>query len=311
MNFKIIGDQPAEVGECATHKIALILRVGLGLVFLAGGWWKLSRAIDPAASGALVEKYTATSGYINSFFDQFLFTGALGSVLTPLSFLIILSAFELIAGIALIIGLFTRGFSFIFAFLLWSFVVALPVITVAQVGADIKTHFSPAILVQIRDIGLSGAFFALLAMGSGAYSVDQKFLGRGFAPASLNWNNYGLLLRLSVAIVFIVGGIFYGYSYIKSFIGFPIALTIVGLVLASGHFTRLAAAAAFAIVLWYCFGKLSLDTSFWNNFNAIKRELAFLAASLVLIIYEGGRSFQLASLFQNPMSALSGEKKSS
>lgn len=310
MNLKIIGDQPAEVGECATQKIALILRVGLGLVFLAGGWWKLSRAIDPAASGALVEKYTATSGYINSFFDQFLFAGTFGSSLTPLTFLIILSAFELVAGIALIIGLFTRAFSFIFAFLLWSFVIALPVVTIPQVAADVKTHLSPAILVQIRDIGLSGMFFALLAMGSGAYSVDQKFLNRGFGPASLNWNTYGLLLRLSVGIVFIVGGIFFGYSYIKSFIALPIVLTVVGFVLISGHFTRLAALAAFLIVLWYCFGKLSVDTSFWNNFNAIKRELAFLAASLVLILYEGGGSYRLASLFKNPMGALSGDEKS-
>lgn len=300
MTSYILGDVPTDVNARAIDKIALILRLGLGLVFLAGGWWKLSRAIDPNQSAALAEKYMASNGYINSFFEQFLFEGALGSFLTPLGFLIALSAFELLSGIALLSGLFVRGLSFIYAFLLWSFVIALPVVTVPDVATDIKTHFSPAILVQIRDIGLSGAFFALLAMGSGRYSLDQKLFGRGFAPASLNWNHFGLLLRLSVAIVFIVGGVFAGYGHIKSFIPSPIILTIIGIILASGYLTRLASIAAFLIIAWYCVGKLSMETSFFNNLNSVKRELAFLAVTIVLAVFGGGQAYRPGRLLTAP-----------
>ncbi len=141
--------------------------------------------------------------------------------------------------------------------------------------------------------------FALFAMGSGKYSLDQKFLGRGFAPENLNWNHYGLLLRLSLASVFIVGGVFFGFSHIKSFIPVPIALTLIGLVLASGHATRLAALAAFAVIAWYSLGKLSLDTSISSNLNSIKRELAFLALSLILMLYQGGLFFRPLDLLSN------------
>ncbi len=308
MTFKIIGEVPTDVDSPSVDTIALILRVGLGMVFVTGGWWKLSRAINSETSAALVDQYMAANGYINGFFEQFLFTGALGSVLTPLGFLIAFSAFELLSGLALLSGFLVRGLSFVYAFLLWSFVIALPVITVPDVATDIETHFSPAILVQIRDIGLSGMCFALWAMGSGKYSLDQKLLNRGFAPQNLNWNHYGLLLRLSLAVVFVVGGVFFGFSYIKSFIPVPIALTLIGLVLASGHATRLAAMAALAVIAWYSFGKLSLDTSFWNNLNSIKRELAFLALSLILILHRGGLAFRPLDLVKQPLTALFGGK---
>lgn len=301
-----MGNVPSDVEAADADRIALILRLGLGLVFLAGGWWKLSRAIDPSSAGALVERYMAPNGYINSFFEQFLFSGVLGEVITPLGFLITLSAFELISGIALIAGLFVRALSFVYAFLLWSFVIALPVVTVT--GIDSATHLSPAILVQIRDIGLSGMFFVLLALGSGSLSIDRILFARGYVQSKPSWDHLGLLLRLSVAIVLIVGGVFYGYSYIKSFIPLPAVLIIIGAVIASGYFIRLAAIAALLVIGWYCIGLLSWDTSFWNNLNAVKRELAYLAACIVLIVYQGGRSYRPGFVFQKPLDALMGTK---
>lgn len=79
MPLKIMRDVPTELKSTSVDKIALILRTGLGTVFVTGGWWKLSRAINTETSAALVDKYMAPNGYINGFFEQFLFTGAMGS----------------------------------------------------------------------------------------------------------------------------------------------------------------------------------------------------------------------------------------
>ena len=306
MNTKFLGDGPTRIDATQADRIALTLRIGLGLVFLAGGWWKLSRALDPDRAGALVTRYMADNGYINAFFDQYLFTDP-GALLSPLAFLILLSGFELISGIALLAGAFVRALSFVYAFLLWTFVIALPVVTAP--GAEIETasYFSPALLVQIRDIGLSGMFFVLFKLGSGPYSVDQQFLNRGAPPADVDWNVYGLLLRLSVAAVFIVGGLFAGYDHIKSFVDSPVLLVLIGLILASGHGMKIGAAAASAVVTWYCIGKLSGDMSVWGNYNAIKREFAFLAAAGLLFVYQGGRAFRLDGLIKAPMTALLGK----
>ena len=120
-----------------SDRIAFILRLSLGAVFIIGGWWKLSRAIDPAAAEALVERYMAPNGYINAFFADYLFNGLILEVLDPLIFLTLLSTFELVAGVALVVGIFVRSLSFVFGFLLWSFVVALPVITDPGAGVDV------------------------------------------------------------------------------------------------------------------------------------------------------------------------------
>ena len=305
MTLKLLNGAPAGVNAAHANLIALILRTGLALVFIAGGWWKLSRALDPGRAEALVSRYMADNGYINAFFNQYLFADA-GALLTPLSFLIILSAFELLSGLLLLAGVFVRALSFIYAFLLWSFVIALPVVTAP--GADIgaASYFSPAILVQIRDIGLSGMFFILLNLGSGAHSADQRFFHRGFPPMEANWNAYGLLLRISVASVFIVGGFFAGYDHIKTFVDVPVLMIAIGAVLASGHGVRIAAAAAFAAIVWYCAGKLSPEMSLWGNYNAVKRELAYLAACGVLFVYRGGRAYLLGDLVRKPMAALVG-----
>ncbi|MCE7997969.1 MAG: DoxX family protein [Rhodobiaceae bacterium] len=308
MFSKILGDVPSDVESARADMIALVLRLGLGSVFVIGGWWKLSRALSVDHADALVGRYIASDGYINTFFQDYLFTGDVGDVLTPLGFLMLLSAFELISGLALMAGLFVRALSFSYAFLMWSFVVALPVVTASGYPGDLTSHFSPALLVQIRDVGLSGMFLVLLHLGSGSGSLDGKLFARGNARPQVNWDNYGLLLRLSVAAVFLVGGFFAGYGHIKSFVPIPILLVLVGGLLASGHLVRPAAFAAFLIVAWYCFGKFHLDVTVWNNLNAVKRELAYLAATAVLFAVGGGNAFRPSVLVRAPQEALLGPK---
>lgn len=80
---------------------ALALRSGLGLVLVSGGIAKLERLLTRTTSKGIVDQYV----------------GLLRTVLTPWSFLPVLSAFELIAGIILIAGLMIRPLALIWAFL--------------------------------------------------------------------------------------------------------------------------------------------------------------------------------------------------
>ncbi len=283
--------------------IALVLRLGIGAVFLVGGWWKLSRAIDPTRADALVSRYMAPNGYINEFFQTYLFSGDL---LTPWMFMTALSAFELAAGIALILGLLVRPLAIIFGLLMWSFVAALPVVTTPGLAPTDATFLTPALIVQIRDIALSGFCFALAAVGSGAVSLDAKLLGRGEPMGMVGWANIGLLIRMSVAVTFLVGGAFYGLDHVKSWIAVPLVSIAIAAILLSGHGVRLAAIAALAVLLFYCGGKLDSAKPLWDNLNAIKREFAFLAASGLLLVFSGGKAFQLGALIHDPKTALFG-----
>ncbi len=187
-----------------TERLALVaafLRTGLGLVFVIGGFSKLSLLLNASTHDGMVANYMGTAGYINTLFQDYLFFE--GSPFTPSGFLITLSAFELISGIALMAGLMVRPLALFYGFLLWSFVVALPVHTVPGVAIDVKTYTSPAIFVQIRDITLSGMMFVLFNLGAGIGSLDNRLFPH---KPSISWTSLGLLLRFSLGITFIVGG---------------------------------------------------------------------------------------------------------
>lgn len=295
-----------KLSAAQTDQAALMLRLGLGSVFVVGGWWKLQRAIDSARSSDLVAKYTASNGYINEFFQSYLFDG---EWLSAWDFLTALSAFELIAGLALVLGLFVRPIAIVFGLLMWSFVAALPVSTVPGQDTSVSTFFTPALIVQIRDIGLSGMCFALAALGSGSLSLDERLTGRGLGAERADWKSLGLLLRLSVAVAFLAGGFFYGLDHVKSWSSVPLLLALVGLVLVSGHGVRIAAGAAFVILALYCFGKVSFDKTLWDNLNAVKREFAFLAACLVLIRFSGGTGFRVMDLVSAPRDVFFGKSR--
>lgn len=122
----------------------------------------------------------------------------------------------------------------------------------------------------------------------------------------MDGNSYGLLLRLSVAAVFLVGGFFGGYGHIKSFVPVPALLILIGVILASGYFTRLAAAAGFIVIAWYMIGVLDPNQTLWGNLNAVKREFAYLAAAGVLVAFGGGAAYRPGDLLRAPLSALAG-----
>ena len=270
---------------------ALILRVGLGLIFIIGGLWKLSRLLSPDHSLAIVSKYTASNGYINQFFQDYLFTGWLGDIIGPWGFLTTLSTFELLSGVALVLGLMVKPLALIYMFLLWTFIVALPVHTVPGEAAASATFQAPAILVQIRDIALSGLMATLFMLGAGRASVDARIFGNIAISKQLNWNTLGLLTRLSMAAPLLVGGLFASTGAVPTFSTPGWLLLIGSLLLIAGIGVRAAGILVVMIMLWRMGNGISLDASLLDIVNSFKREFAFLAAGLILAMLGGGDKF--------------------
>ena len=294
-------DHPRDVGHVLAAsqetlaQVALTLRIGLGALFVTGGAYKLSLLLSPATSAQIVATYTSTKGYINEFFMAFLF--APGMALTPWSFLTALSTFELVTGVMLLAGLLVRPVALIYAFLLWTFVIALPVVTTNGVDPGVKTYMAPAMLVQVRDIALSGFMFVLYGLGSGIRSVDVRIFGGDALKPVISWDVASLLLRLSLAVVLIVGGLFAGMPNIKTFIEPGLLLVVAGLALLwGGQVTRYAAGVVCAVLLVYMLGKLGLDKGLIGNLNAVKRELALFAGAFVLAARACGQTWTVGDV---------------
>ena len=289
-------------------EVALALRVGLGAVFVTGGWFKLSRLLDPAAQEAMVAWYLSPVGYINAFFQTYLFDPPLGLVITPWGFLTALSTFELLSGLALMAGFLVRPLALIYGFLLWTFVIALPVTVSPGATLDAATYESPALLVQIRDIGLSGLCFVLFNLGAGAASVDRRLFGRDSVEDRADWQGLSLLTRLSVAAPLVVGGLFAGLDHIQSFATWPPLLVGLGVLLIAGVMPRAAAVGVVAVMVWYSATKISLDASLITNLNGFKREFAYMAAGAVLALYGAGTRYTPPDIRNRLLSMRAGDR---
>ncbi|MHA1543619.1 MAG: DoxX family membrane protein [Alphaproteobacteria bacterium] len=271
-------------------EVAFLLRLGLGLVFLIGGSNKLYQLLDPALEDAILAAYMGPKGYINAFFAHYLFDGRI-PFLTPWLFLTSLSFMEFFAGVFLIIGFLTRPVSLVFGLLVWTFVMALPVITTPGVEVVESTYTSPALLVQARDIGLSGLLFVLFNLGAGRFSPGSKFLPQYARASEAGWDALGLLLRLSLALPLLVGGLFWGLANIQNFATPALLLIITGLAIAFNIFPRIFGAIAAAIFVWFIATKINLDFSLIKNLNGFKRELAYIAAAVCFVFVGGGNLF--------------------
>ena len=289
-----------KAGPLPRAPYALALRVGLGSVFVIGGLAKLSRLLSPSQAEGIVAQYMGPLGYINETFQQWLFDGWLGLVLTPWTFLTLLSGFELVSGLMLLAGLLVRPLALIWAPLLWTFVFSLPVVTTPGEVLTSPTYTSPAMFVQVRDIALSGLFVALYNLGSGTGSVDARRQGAAALAPERDWDALALLMRWSLAVVFIIGGLFHGFPKIASF-GTPgLILAVVGIGLAAGYGTRVFAAAACAVLVVYMLGKLGAASGVLGYLNSVKRELGLLAGAAVVAHAGGGRYFTIQSLRRVP-----------
>lgn len=283
-----------------TDLIAMLLRIGLGLVFIIGGANKLLLLLNAGSHDAMIANYMGSSGYINNLFQDYLFGGGDGNAgwLSPSVFLTSLSTFELLSGLALVAGWMVRPLALIYGFLLWTFVIALPTSTVPQVVVEVKTYTSPAILVQIRDITLSGLMFVLYNLGAGKLSVDTL---RQDVQRSVDWQALGLLLRLSIGISFVVAGFFHGYAKIATFASPSLLLIPLSLLIIFGTpaITRVAGVLVVAVMIWVMIHKFSMDKNLIANLNGFKREFAFASAGLVLALYGGGMRYTVVTIIDD------------
>jgi uncharacterized membrane protein YphA (DoxX/SURF4 family) len=138
-------------------------------------------------------------------------------------------------------------------------------------------------------------FFMLFIIGAGSYSVDRRWIGDEATRSSLNWDQGGLLVRLSVAFPLLVGGAFHGEASIQTF-GMPswmLLLIAIPLILNVG--ARWAGVATVLVIAWFIASSFDASRSLIANMNAAKREYAFLAASVVLGFCGGGRLFSIRS----------------
>lgn len=276
-------------GQTQFDSMSTFLRIGLGLVFIVGGWNKLYQLLDPELSQAILNSYMGTSGYINQFFTDYLFSGTLGSWLTPWGFMTLLSSFELISGVMLAVGFLVRPLALFWAFLLWSFVVSLPVVTTPGVASE-GTYASPAMFVQIRDIALSGLFFIVYNLGSGRYSLDKRLNFDSAIPRD-RWDELGLLLRVSLALPLLVAGFFHGLDHIQTFNLPALVALVLGVAIVAGVQTRITGSALVLAMLAFIIYKLNVNASLIANLNGFKREFAFIAGGMVLFFAGGGRYF--------------------
>ena len=273
--------------------IAFLLRTGLGTVFVIGGLNKLTLLLSQSTHQGMVDNYMGTAGYINSFFQEWLFAG---DWMSPATFLTALSTFELVSGIMLIAGILVRPLALIYGFLLWTFVIALPVMTVPGESISVKTYESPAILVQIRDIALSGFMFVLFNLGAGRWSLDNRWQ----QPNGDMTEALGVLLRLSLAGLLVVAGLFAGMPKIQSYATPGWILFVTGVLIMFGPMAvqRFAGALVVAIMLWFMVNKLSVDKTIIGNLNGFKREFATLTAGLIVVMYGAGVRYTLTDMVE-------------
>ena len=277
---------------------ALILRLGLGVIFIIGGLWKLSRLLNPDRVANIMDRYTASNGYINQFFQDYLFTGWLGDIITPWGFMTALSTFEVVSGLALVAGLMVRPLALIYMFLLWTFIMALPVHTVPGEMLGAPTFQAPAMLVQIRDIALSGLMVTLFYLGAGRFSMDSRLFGSVATAKTLDWNTLGLVTRLSMAAPLLVGGFFASTGAVPLFSTAGWILLGIGLLLVSGVGVRTAGVMVVVIMLWRMGGGINLDNSLLDIVNSFKREFAFVSAGIILGMLGGGDKFTPVDLLR-------------
>ena len=199
----------------------------------------------------------------------------------------------------LVAGLLVRPLSLIWALVLWSFVISLPVVTTPGVDPLATTYTSPALLVQMRDVALSGLFFMLYNLGSGRLSLDEKLhTGSAILEKNINksWNEMGLLLRVSLALPFLVAGFFHGLDHIQTFKLPALISLVLGVGILFGIQTRIIGSAVVLAMVYYIFQKLNIDKSVIANLNGFKRELGLLAAGIVLLHAGGGSHYTPAFL---------------
>jgi uncharacterized membrane protein YphA (DoxX/SURF4 family) len=240
-----------------------VLRVAVGTIFLIGGY-KLAFPPDPQALAA--SYVDPATGWISPVFAEAI-TGQLGLQIS--TFLRIQGVIEIALGLLMIAGLFTPVVAVLMGLMFWSFTVANPV------AGQIRLS---------RDIALMGFCFAIVVGGAGAASVDERMRGvRG--KLAERRDSVLVIVRLSTAYALIASALFSSgvfANHLNSTLPVEIVL-LLGVAFAAGLFPRWTMGIVFLWLLYVVVINLG-GKGVFPGLDSIKREIGFLAASLVYLL---------------------------
>lgn len=255
-----------------------LVRVVLGLILITGGI-KIAFPPDPAQLAA--SYVDPAKGWISPFFaDQI--TDRLGFDIA--TFLHYQGLMEIGIGLLLVAGILTLPVAVVTGILFWSFAVANPV------AGEIRLS---------RDLALMTAAFAVAIVGPGRYSLDLQLrpvVGRwrGSRDAAL------FLLRIGMALALLTSALFADGVFAN-----PLNTTLprlVVLALGVGLGVGLAPRVLMALVGVWLLALVPLtmaEKGFYLGLDAVKRELAFIAAALCYAVTGPDRWAARKTILQN------------
>ena len=238
----------------------LVLRLVLGFVFFISGY-KIAFPSDPAA---LAASYADPSkGWISPYFVDWI-TNTLQ--LDVATYLMYQGYLEMLMGVALIFGLMSTLTAIGMGVLYWAFTVANPV------AGEIRLS---------RDIALTFITFGLAYYGPGRYSLDYgiKSLYRTGKEEVLLF-----ALRFGVGFTFVFSALFAGgvmANPLNSTIP-TVIVFVLGVLLMANIKIKYVAGASILFLVFAIGDTMLAKESVFKAFDGTKRELAFLAAMLIV-----------------------------
>jgi uncharacterized membrane protein YphA (DoxX/SURF4 family) len=246
-------------------KQKLLLRLALGVIFIIGGW----KIAFPPDAQVLAQSYTDPErGWIAPVFAN-LITDNLGMEISD--FLRYQGWLEMLLGGLLILGLVTPVVAVIMGLMYVAFAVANPIAGFIRLS---------------RDVALMFICFALAHYGQGKYSLDKKFKKLKRFMVKGDEQIVSALIRYGLGYTLIISGIFYG-GVLNNSLNSTLPRVIVIILGALFVLNLKVKWVAIVTALWMAYivgNSLVVKKILFFAFDSVKREIGFLAASIVLAV---------------------------
>ncbi|WP_163832869.1 DoxX family membrane protein [Spartinivicinus ruber] len=277
------GVQTGQTYQVAVMRTAFILRVGLGGWLVVEALIKFLGLLSPSQFADMLGFYLGAAGYINQFFQYFLFQSSWGHLFSPASLLALLAMVELVVGCSLIAGLAVRWNAMLTFFMLVFYVIALPVMTVPNIQLDVAVYTAPAPLVQIREVAMAIAAFVLykLAPEAGRINVETNL-----EVMQKHWYSLWGQLRYALILPLVVAALFGGFGHIPTLAAPAFLLAALGAALTVDSLKVVKWAAWIAAMVFFHYALFMIDWSdnCLKNLYVIRREFGLVSISVALAL---------------------------
>lgn len=275
------GPQASQTYQVSVMRTAFILRLGLGGWLVVEALIKFLGLLSPAQFADMLGFYLGTAGYINQFFQYYLFQSSWGTLFSPVNLLSLMAMAELVVGCSLLAGLAVKWNAMLTFFMLVFYIVALPVMTIPNVHLDVAVYTAPAPLVQIREVAMAIGAFVLYKLGPGVYGVDSD---HHLAITYSNWHGLWGKLRYAIILPLVVAALFGGFGHIPTFAAPAFLLAVLGAALTvdSLKVVRWAALVATLVFFHYALFMVDWADNWLKNIYAIRREVGLVSISVAL-----------------------------